>query len=132
MKKGVNVIITDDKSRVLVLKRGPDANSSPNLWNFPGGNVENNETLQEAVKRETKEEINLEIEPENNYFSIYYYPDGKRENAKTAVYAFKVKLVKGEIILDKTHREFKWVSKIDWEELNYTHSAKATLKELFK
>lgn len=132
MKKGVNVIITDNKDRVLVLKRSSRTKTSPNLWNFPGGNVESNEGLQKAAIRETKEETNLEVEPENNYFSIYYYPGGKRKNAKTAVYAFEAKLVGGKIKLDKTHTEFKWVSKDDWRSLNYTPSAAATLEELFK
>ena len=50
MKKGVNIVITDDKNKVLILKRGSHAKFSPNLWNLPGGNVENGESLQEAVK----------------------------------------------------------------------------------
>ncbi|MDD5145741.1 MAG: NUDIX domain-containing protein [Candidatus Pacebacteria bacterium] len=132
MKKGVNAVIINNQNRVLVLKRSPQAGSFPNLWNFPGGKVENNETLQDAVIRETKEEANLEVKPENNYFSIYYYPDGREKNAKIAVYAFKVKLISGIIRLDEEHNEFKWISRNSWTNLDYTKSCKATLKELFK
>ncbi|MBZ9569765.1 NUDIX hydrolase [Patescibacteria group bacterium] len=132
MKKGVNVIITDDKNRVLVLKRSSHAKSSPNLWNLLGGNVGNSETLKEAVKREAREETNLEVESHNDYFFIYYYPHGTKENAHTAVYAFKVKLISRRIRLDKTHTEFKWVSRDNWQSLDYTPSGAATLREFFK
>lgn len=132
MKKGVNVIIIDNRNSVLVLKRSSESKFSPNLWNLPGGKIENDESLKQAVIRETKEETNLEVEPENDYFSIYYYPNGKLKNAKTAVHAFKAKLIGGKILLDKTHTGFRWVSKNDWKNLDYTPSAEATLKELFK
>lgn len=35
-------------------------------WLFPGGHIENNETMEEAVIRECKEEINLDTEVFNN------------------------------------------------------------------
>ena len=37
--------------------RGPN----PNYWEFPGGQLEHNETLEECLRREWAEELNLEI-----------------------------------------------------------------------
>ena len=125
MERGINIVIRDDKDRVLVLKRSPEAKISPSLWNLPGGSVERREKLNKAVAREAREETSLEIEPENKPFYIYYYP-------KTAVYAVKARIVKGNVILNKEHTKFKWVSKDDWKNLKYTPSGLATLKKFFK
>lgn len=127
IKRGVNAIIADDQSRILILKRSPNAEFSPNLWDLPGGKAGKNESLQEATKRETKEESNLDVELENDYFYVYHYPNGKID-----IYAFRAKLISGNVQLDKGHTEFKWILRDDWETLNYTPSVTATLKELFK
>lgn len=124
MEKGVN-IITDDKNRILVLKRSLKSKSSPGLWNLPGGKVKKRESLNQAVIREASEETNLEVKPLGKPFHVYYYP-------KTAVYAIKARLIKGKIVLNKEHSEFKWVSKNDWEKLKYTPSGLSTLKKFFK
>ncbi len=127
MRKGVNIIITDDQNRILALKRKPDVEFSPNLWDLPGGKVENDESLQKAVKREAKEESGLDVEPEERHFFIYHYPNGKID-----VYAFRAKLIGGTVQIDEKHTEFKWISKDDWKNLDCTPSVTATLKEFFK
>ncbi|MFA6620027.1 MAG: NUDIX domain-containing protein, partial [Bacilli bacterium] len=64
MKYRQNIILTnmcmlyDKDGRFLVENRL--AQDWPGL-NFPGGHVENNETLEEAAKREMKEETGLEV-----------------------------------------------------------------------
>ncbi|NNF07372.1 MAG: NUDIX domain-containing protein, partial [Candidatus Eisenbacteria bacterium] len=47
--------------RVLVSKRLVD-DHFPGLWEFPGGKVEAGESLAEALIRELKEELDLDIE----------------------------------------------------------------------
>ena len=59
MIKFVAAVIEKD-GRFLLCKRGPGGNC-PFLWEFPGGKVEEGETLQECLKREIKEELDLEI-----------------------------------------------------------------------
>lgn len=100
---------------------------SPNLWDLPGGKVENGEIVQEAVKRESKEETGLEVEPEDTSFFMYHYP-----NARIDIYAFRARYTSGHITLDEKHTEFKWVSQGDWKDFHYTPSVEATLKEFFK
>ena len=131
MKKGVNVIIMQDR-KALVLKRSSSSKFSPNLWDLPGGKVEPKENLKEAVVREAKEETGLEVKPKNNYFYIHYYPDNStRENAEMAIYAFETELIGGKVKLSQEHSDFKWVSRSNWKELDYTSSVRMTLKRLF-
>ena len=59
-------IILENK-QILLLKRSNAAVSCPGKWVCPGGSGKINETPEEAVIRETKEEINLDFVPTKLY-----------------------------------------------------------------
>ena len=50
------------KKKILVAKNRAN-HTYPNKWEFPGGKVEPNEELFEAIKREIMEELSLEVSP---------------------------------------------------------------------
>ena len=50
---------------LLVQQRAADKMNLKGCWEFPGGKVEDGETLREALKREWKEELNVDIEVGN-------------------------------------------------------------------
>ncbi|MFZ2887353.1 MAG: NUDIX domain-containing protein, partial [Minisyncoccia bacterium] len=56
-------VIRRDDGRILLLKRRDDETVYPGYWAFPGGKVERNETISEALIKEVKEECGLELEP---------------------------------------------------------------------
>ena len=53
-------IIFDDTGKILMGLRSKEG-KHPDYWEFPGGQCENNETLEECLHREWKEELNLSI-----------------------------------------------------------------------
>lgn len=53
-------VIVED-GRCLITKRLDDSHQG-GLWEFPGGKREDDETLAECLRREIKEELDLEIE----------------------------------------------------------------------
>ena len=55
---GVGAVIVRD-NQVLMLLRSSACRNNAGLWTIPGGMVETFETLEEAVKRETAEEVGL-------------------------------------------------------------------------
>lgn len=59
---GVGAVIRDGDGRVFLAKRGKHARNERGKWEFPGGSVEFNETLPQAVMREVKEEYGIEVE----------------------------------------------------------------------
>ena len=64
MKKNIKVvaaIIDNENNEILCALRSPDM-SQPNMWEFPGGKVEEGESLQAAIEREIKEELDCDIE----------------------------------------------------------------------
>lgn len=59
--KVVGAVIENENQEILCALRAPNM-SLGNLWEFPGGKVEKDESLKEAIEREIKEELNCGIE----------------------------------------------------------------------
>lgn len=70
----VGVIINQDR-HILLAKRHGHLHQG-GKWEFPGGKVETDETVTEALIRELKEEINLDIITSTPFMDISHdYPD---------------------------------------------------------
>lgn len=54
------VALIDSSNRVLIAER-PEGKSMAGLWEFPGGKVEAGETPEDALTREIKEELDIEL-----------------------------------------------------------------------
>ncbi|MFF5084022.1 NUDIX domain-containing protein [Actinoplanes sp. NPDC000266] len=54
---GAGVLVRDDRRRVLLQQRSDDG-----TWSMPGGTVEPGEHLEEAARRELREETGLTAE----------------------------------------------------------------------
>lgn len=68
MKPGIDFIgisagamIFNGKSELFLSKRSKNASNEKGHWETPGGRVEFGETLEDAVKREIKEEYGVDI-----------------------------------------------------------------------
>ena len=66
----VAAIITNSEGKILIAQRN-FKKSQGGLWEFPGGKIEPNETPEEAIAREIKEELNMDIKCDN-YFDEKY------------------------------------------------------------
>ena len=55
----VAAVIHDDRDRIFVTQRG--YGDMKGKWEFPGGKIEPDETREEALKREIREELAAEI-----------------------------------------------------------------------
>ena len=87
-KIGVFALIFDQEDRTLLCHR-----RDYDLWNLPGGGLEERESPWEGVIREVKEETNLSVEIKR-LSGIYFKPE-KNE----LVLAFVCQIIGGEIRL---------------------------------
>lgn len=58
----VGAMIANREGKILLTKRSKNAKNEKGKWEVPGGAVEFGETLVGAIKREMKEELDIEIE----------------------------------------------------------------------
>ena len=83
-------------------------------WEFPGGKIEPGETPQEALVREIKEELDIEIEVKDFLETVEYdYPE-----FHLSMDCFFCSIRLGELVL-KEHEAAKWLTvetldSVDW------------------
>jgi len=91
---GVANITTNNKGEILLMKRPKNDYAYPNHWALVGGLIEAKETLEEALKREVKEEIGVEIKIIR--FTGKYYDKIGRHPTKTAIsLPFRTRIISG-------------------------------------
>src|SRR4026208_833415 len=59
---GVGAMVFNQEGKVFLAKRGPQAKNECGCWEFPGGSVEFGETLVDAIRREFREEYQMDID----------------------------------------------------------------------
>ena len=83
-------------------------------WEFPGGKIEPGETKEQALVREIKEELNIEISVDKFAIDIeYQYP-----NFYLFMSCFMCSIKEGSIELLE-HNDGKWITKEELNTLNW-------------
>jgi len=102
----VTVLITNDKNELLWTIRGIQPQKGE--WDLPGGFVNPDESIQQAAIRETKEELNLDVEIVSLLDNI---PDfyGQMQQP-TLNFVFLVKVISGQPKPQDDVTEIKWLS----------------------
>lgn len=96
------------------IKRG-QKNIYPHFWDIPGGSVEAGETPQEAARRDTLEEVGLEIT-----LGQIIHEDSQYDVGKATVFTRLVDEARisenepVEVVLDpQEHQSYRWISELD-------------------
>ncbi len=104
LKVVVGGLIYQNK-KILICQRKEEGNH-PLKWEFPGGKVKDFENNQRALKRELKEELNIEIN-QMILFDEYLY-EYKELSKKLKLVFFNIFQFEGEI-QTKVHQQLKWI-----------------------
>lgn len=115
----VTAAIITNNNQYLCMQRGPSKFDYAGFkWEFPGGKVEDGESLCEALSRELLEEMELQVSVlEDNFLMTveHEYPD-----FKITMHGYVVPVVSREFVL-REHVDHKWLNvselmSLDWAE----------------
>ena len=100
----VTAAILVNEGKIIIAKR-KSTGKLPNKWEFPGGKIEINETPEQCLKREMKEEFDIDVSiGEYLGSSIFHY-----DHMSIELLAYRTYWEGGKIDL-KDHDDFKWIS----------------------
>ena len=119
MKKHIEVVaaILTFQGRYLSVQRGPAKfKYISQKWEFPGGKVEKDELLKDALVRELQEELGIRITDPQLFITVEHsYPD-----FDITMHCFISEIEQPEIMLTE-HTDKRWLAKnnlmdVDWAE----------------
>ena len=122
-------VIIDEKGLILVIKRAGDETHLENLWDVPGGRFDYEDTPQEGLKREIKEETGLEAEIIHPVKSWTFMRDNGEQVFGTTFLCEPESL---EIELGEEHTDFQWVKKEELDSLEMHDELREGLKKAHK
>ena len=97
--------LIEDGDKIFIAQRSKD-DELPLMWEFPGGKVRPGEPSAEAIVREYKEELNLDIEVTGLYGKgVYGFLKWETE-----IIMYRAKIIGGDIQLNE-HNDTKWVTR---------------------
>jgi 8-oxo-dGTP diphosphatase len=101
--RSVGTVAVVDEDKVLILQRSEDVNGG-GWWNFPGGSIEEGESVEEGTVRELKEEASLLVDS-SNLTEI-----GTLIREDLAVNFFITDQFSGEVKINWESDDYEWVT----------------------
>lgn len=117
--KGAGIILLNSNDEVLlILRDNKPGIPYPNMWDIPGGQVENGETPDETIRREMNEELGLKNLIEIKLFNIF-----TSENITDYIYWKRIDLNPNEIDLTEGQRiEYFSIERIKQTKLAFDYN----------
>ncbi|MGL6114450.1 MAG: (deoxy)nucleoside triphosphate pyrophosphohydrolase [Cetobacterium sp.] len=112
--KVVGGIIENSKKQILCALR-PENKNLGNMWEFPGGKIEEGESCEEALKRELFEELNIKVK------NLGYYSNSIKEYEDVIIdlTCYKCEIEKEENLKLLEHRAFLWLERKNLNSLKW-------------
>ncbi len=116
------IAVKDNKYLLALRLPGTSIGES---WEFPGGKAEKGESPEKALKREFKEELNIEISVGERICNGKF----KNREKEFEIFGFLIRL-KSENILLKEHSKIGWFSLDEMASLKMAGSDKQIVQKL--
>lgn len=122
----------EKKVMLFLPKRAPTKKFLPNKFELPGGHINFGESLEDGLKREIKEELNVDIIIKGCFHAFTYINEVKGSHSVEILYFAQFTSPESEIKLNpEDHSEYIWVDFKDYLKLGIDHNdeeAKAIIK----
>ena len=118
----VCAIIENDKDEVFICKRGA-GRQLEGKWEFPGGKVEANESHEQTIIREIKEELNSIVDPYEYIGKVNYEYKNIEKPFSITLYGYRCVLLNGKLELSD-HTASKWINKKDLSTVDFSDADK--------
>lgn len=103
---GIGAVIFNKDNQVLLLKRADTDVYKPGTWDLPGGKLEKDEDLEDSIKREVKEEANIEIDVIEPFAAYKFLKTSSNVIVVSIKYVARYK--SGEVKLSDEHKHWEW------------------------
>ena len=120
LPKIVVAVLVEKDGKYLLVKEILEDNKE--YWIIPGGKTEFGESLEQAVKRELKEETNLDIDIAE--FIAFKEAIHVKHNYHTIIFYFLGKASNDEILLDDGILDAKFFTKEELKDIQIVSSSK--------
>lgn len=121
----VTAALTIEQGKLLVTQRKKDS-SHGLLWEFPGGKVKEGEDPRGALRRELKEELDVEVEVGRLFDAVFYsYPE-----YPILLLVYRCRVEKGSLKPIGCH-DLQWVTLRELEKLTMPPADDPIRKHLF-
>lgn len=116
--------VVERDGHYLITQRRPSA-VLPLLWEFPGGRVEEGETDSDALRREVKHRLGVDVEP-GQLISFVSHP---YERYVVDLYLYECRLAGGEPT-EQNVNAFKWVTSAEFDQYPFTPADEISMNKL--
>ena len=128
-------VVLNRSRKLLLCKMAPDRGVFPGQWGLPGGGVEPNEKIENALRRELIEEIGIEVtDIEPAFFKDKQLTKTFKDGSKRSIYMifliFYCVATTEELILNPEFVEYKWVRKDEIREFDLNAETIDTLEKI--
>jgi len=116
--------VVESNGRYLITQRRSTA-VLPLMWEFPGGRVEDGETDSEALHREVRHRIGVDIAV-GQLISFVSHP---YQNYVVDMYLYECRLTRGEPT-PKNVNAFRWAASAEFDQYPFTPADEASMNKL--
>ncbi|MHB0939031.1 MAG: NUDIX hydrolase [Armatimonadota bacterium] len=102
----VKGVVLDARGRCLLLRRSQISKANAGKWEFPGGKLDPNERVDEALQREVVEETGLTIVVQR----VAGAAESEMTERKIAYLILEALAMTDDVTLSEEHDRFMWVA----------------------
>jgi 8-oxo-dGTP diphosphatase len=116
-----------ERGREILIAQRPNDTHMALKWEFPGGKIEPDESPEECLIREIKEELDLDIRVEDKLMVVEH----QYEELKVILHCYRCSYLGGEAKTKDCH-DFRWVVAGDLQNFDFAGADRPVVRHLLK